>query len=157
MPIRLADRQDEEQVCRLLKILQDHHVALRSDVFDIDTTEAELRKGFVEVLDKATDTCFVAEEDGKVVGVVMLSHSTLPASPKYRQDMTHVKLQSLVVDPDYRRRGIAKALMVEGQKWAREKGAPFIWLMVWTGNTEAVQAYEKEGWVPVMQRMEFRL
>lgn len=157
MDIRTADRQDEEQVCRLLKILQDHHVAIRPDIFDGDSTEEEFRKDFVEALDRDSETCFVAEEEGKVVGVVIMIRDSLPSCPKYRQDVSYVKLQSLVVDPDYRRRGIATALMTEGQKWAREKGATFVWLMVWTTNGEAVQLYQHEGWSPIMQRMQFTL
>lgn len=77
----------------------------------------------------------VAERDGTVVGTVMAGY-----------DGHRGWIYSLVVDPRFRRRGIARALMAEAERRLRDLGCPKINLQVEVSNRDVVALYEKLGY-----------
>ncbi len=56
--------------------------------------------------------------------------------------------EDLVVDKDFRRRGIAKRLFAFMEEEARKRGAKRLDLMVWEFNREALKFYESFGMKP---------
>jgi ribosomal protein S18 acetylase RimI-like enzyme len=58
--------------------------------------------------------------------------------------LTHIFL--LYVAPEYRRRGIATALMTLVETWAKARGDRAIGLQVFTANTKAVNLYNQLGY-----------
>lgn len=82
----------------------------------------------------------IAERDGELVGLVhALLYDTPPIPAMTPARRAHV--DSLVVRPEMRRRGIGRQLMAEVQSWAEAKGANEIVLTVWSGNLEAEAFY----------------
>lgn len=53
------------------------------------------------------------------------------------------RLHDLYVAPEFRRNGIAKGLMKETEKWAKERGAS--WLQ-WNAGSTAAEFYQKAGY-----------
>jgi ribosomal protein S18 acetylase RimI-like enzyme len=85
---------------------------------------------------------FVAEVDGELVGFTQCypGLSTVSLSTVWL-------LNDLFVLPDFRKHGIADALMDEAEHAAREAGATRIWLRTAHTNEPAQALYEKRGWV----------
>jgi ribosomal protein S18 acetylase RimI-like enzyme len=58
----------------------------------------------------------------------------------------HAHVFLLYVKPQYRRRGIARALMQVAEDWARRQGDRQIGLQVFANNRPAVNLYERLGY-----------
>lgn len=54
-------------------------------------------------------------------------------------------VHGLVVEPEHRRRGLARAVMAALLEWGAEQGATTVWLHVETGNDPAIALYESMG------------
>ena len=80
------------------------------------------------------DLFLVGEVGGAIVGSVMAGY-----------DGHRGWINYLGVDPAFRRRGLGRALMREAERRLREAGCPKINLQVRTGNTEAIEFYNRIG------------
>lgn len=54
-------------------------------------------------------------------------------------------VHGLVVEPEHRRRGLARAVMAALLEWGAEQGATTVWLHVETDNDPAIALYESMG------------
>ncbi|RME90882.1 MAG: GNAT family N-acetyltransferase [Anaerolineae bacterium] len=88
---------------------------------------------------------YVWEEDGRIVGNVSLV-------PFRRRGERVYLIANVAVHPDYRRRGIARALMTRALRHARRRKANSIWLHVRTENATAIRLYRDLGFVPRAER-----
>ena len=61
-------------------------------------------------------------------------------------------IHTLTVIPEYRRRGIASAMLGDLEKWAREKKVSAVMLEMREGNNEAQPLYEKAGYQAISRR-----
>ena len=86
----------------------------------------------------------LASYEGKVVGMVGLFKGYY-----YEMDGCYVRIVALVVDPNYRNKGIGKKLLEEAECWARNIGATGIGLN--SGNRQeridAHKFYRNRGYV----------
>lgn len=90
-------------------------------------------------------TGYIWEEDQRIVGNVSL----VP----FRQNKHRLYLiANVAVHPNYRRRGIARALTLRAMQHARERRINDIWLNVRADNPEAVHLYESLGFVERARR-----
>ncbi len=85
---------------------------------------------------------FGALMDGTLVGTATLSTKTPPNQP-HRADVAKV-----LVSPKFQRRGIARALMIEVEKKAKEIGKDLLVLDTLTGSA-AESLYASLGWIRV--------
>lgn len=72
------------------------------------------------------ELALVAVENGKIVGHAFFSRYMVRV---LNQSVPAVNLAPLAVDPAYQKQGIGKALMAEGHRIAREKGAALTFLL----------------------------
>jgi predicted GNAT family N-acyltransferase len=82
----------------------------------------------------AVATHFIAVDDGRVVATCRV----------FGSGDRCVRLGRLAVDASARRRGVASALLVRGEQWARERAATE---MVLAAQTNARPLYEQAGYV----------
>ncbi len=86
----------------------------------------------------------VAERDGKAAGYVGC-----------QTVLDEGYITNVAVSPDFRRRGIARALIAELMKKTQEKGLAFVTLEVRESNAAARALYAGAGFVPVGTRKNF--
>jgi ribosomal protein S18 acetylase RimI-like enzyme len=70
----------------------------------------------------------VSRKDGKIVGTGQLDYDTPPNQPH------RAEIRKVMVHPDFRRQGVAKALMIELEDLARRLGRGLITLDTRTGD-----------------------
>jgi GNAT superfamily N-acetyltransferase len=90
-------------------------------------------------------TGYVWEEDGRIVG----NASLIPF--RYKGKRIYL-IANVATHPDYRRRGIGRALTERVMKQARDKNASSIWLHVRDDNPGAIQPYQELGFQEVARR-----
>jgi ribosomal protein S18 acetylase RimI-like enzyme len=92
----------------------------------------------------------VARAGGRLVGTVQLQFPWPPNQPH------RAEVAKLLVHPDARRRGIARALMLEVERLARAENRTLLTLDTWTGgNAEALYrslGYQVVGVIPRFAR-----
>ena len=106
--------------------------ALEAQIFSLPWSE----QAFSDAL-KLTHTVFlVAEEGGRVAGYIGMYLS-----------LEEGEITNVAVAPEFRRRGIADALLTEIKREAAERGVTSLVLEVRVSNQNAIRLYEKHGFV----------
>src|SRR5512147_608089 len=88
---------------------------------------------------------YVWEQDGRIIG----NASLIPFREKGKRVFL---IANVATHPDYRRRGIGRALTECVMKQARNKRASAIWLHVRDDNPGAIKLYEELGFREVARR-----
>lgn len=99
-------------------------------VLPFSTGEAEAfwkRKVFPAV-SSGSAVLFVARDNGRIVGTVILNHDTMPNQP-HRADVS-----KMLVHPDFRRRGIARLLLARLEEKAVDLRRSLLTLDTRTGD-----------------------
>ena len=114
----------------------------QQDVVQAASLEAQIfsqpwsEQGFSDAL-KLTHTVFlVADEGGSVAGYIGMYLS-----------LGEGEITNVAVAPEFRRRGIADALLTEIKREAAECGVTSLVLEVRVSNQNAIRLYEKHGFV----------
>ncbi|QND52184.1 GNAT family N-acetyltransferase [Phyllobacterium sp. 628] len=97
--------------------------------FSVEDSEALWRDNVLPALRGGKRILLVVRAGGSIAGAGQLDYDTPPNQPH------RAEIRKLMVHPDFRRRGIAKALMAELEHLARELGRDLITLDTRTGDT----------------------
>lgn len=95
------------------------------------------RTSLARLLGRESADVWVAEVGGEVVGDAVVL---------YRRGFASARLYSMIVNPAYRGRGIARHLLAAAEEGARERGAIMMRLEVREDNTAAIALYEASGY-----------
>lgn len=143
---RKASKQDAEQ-----------YIALRNKVWRVAYQNIFPEQVFLEKEAKAekeianfeeyyyndnTKITYVAEIDGKVVGILM---GVMQSEYEYFSSLGYADLQALYVYPEYQGMGIAGNLKKIFEAWAKQNGANKYVIGVLKENAKARKVYEKWG------------
>jgi GNAT superfamily N-acetyltransferase len=105
--------------------------------------------------------CFVAVEDGRIVGQVEAKLNPPFESARFQTiaELGSVRgeVNSLGVLSSHRRRGIGKALMEAAEEWLRGRGAHVVILDTFLRSPESVPFYDSIGYERVSVIFERRL
>lgn len=116
-----------------------------------DMRRASRDSGFLRWADRLADntslplTGYVWEQDKKIVG----NASLIPFRDRGKR--IHL-IANVATHPDFRRRGIARALTERTMAYAREKNTAAIWLHVRDDNPGAIKLYEDLGFKEIARR-----
>lgn len=123
--------------------LHQMHAQARPDLFRATEHPLSLSE-FMENLGNSQRLCLIAEIEGVPAGMCSITLRPAPASPLLLgKKSAHV--EDLFVEPSFRGRGVASALIREGEFRSRAWGAKSLSLLVWPFNQEAVRFYEHMG------------
>lgn len=101
----------------------------------ISLRDADSREATARYLARNPQMSFVAEAEGRVIACVMCGH-----------DGRRGYLQHLLVLPDYRRQGIAQALVERCLSALEQQGIHKCHLDVFKTNTHAAEYWQGQGW-----------
>jgi ribosomal protein S18 acetylase RimI-like enzyme len=107
--------------------------------FSIEQAQAFWRDKVLPAVHLGTRRVVVARRDGRIVGTVQIDLATPPNQP-HRADVA-----KMLVHPDLRRRGIARALMTALETIARSAGRTLLTLDTVTGSA-AERLYKSLGY-----------
>ncbi len=94
-----------------------------------------------------TMTTLVAEDDGALVGYVLLADTPPPEEVVVAR--APLQLARLYVDGPAQGRGVGRVLMDESIRVAAADGYDRLWLTVWSRNPRAIAAYTRWGFTDV--------
>jgi len=98
----------------------------------------------------------VAERQGRVLGIIHAGIEEMPDYPQ-KQPARSVKVRGIVVLPEFRRQGVATALMDALTDWALARQADEIQLSVYDFNRPAAAFFTALGFSPLSHRLIRRL
>ena len=116
-----------------------------------DMRRASRDDSFLHWASRMTETAslplmgYVWEQDGRIVG----NASLIPFRDKGKRIYL---IANVATHPDYRRRGIGRALTERVMKQARDKRASAIWLHVRDDNPGAIKLYQDLGFQEIARR-----
>ena len=93
------------------------------------------REGIERYLKRNPNTCFAAEKDGMMIGIILTGHDG-------RRGIIH----HMCVHPDYRRMGIAGHLVALAEEALKQEGIQKVFGLVFKDNEPANAFWEQQGY-----------
>ena len=93
------------------------------------------REGVERFLKRNPNTSVVAQKEGKIVGAILCGH-----------DGRRGCLYHVCVDPEYRKQGIGRAMVVFAMKALKEEGISKVSLIAFTVNDVGNSFWRRIGW-----------
>ena len=149
--IRTARPGDYADLSRLMHKLDELHRERLPWMFQTPDRQPRSEAFFANLLNRDDSAVFVADVS-HIVGVALGFMRTAPEFPVFIRQRWGV-LDNLVVDPEWRRRGIGRLLAQSVEKWAVGLGAPWVELNVYEFNAEGRRFYEALGYLPLATRL----
>lgn len=103
-----------------------------------DSSDGE--KFFKDMIERADGCCFVAEEDGHLVGYVNGGAKKMVA-----HKAKYFEIDNLGVVPEKKRQGLGTRLLEVVTEWAKERGYEQMYLNSYSKNTGALEFYRKNS------------
>ncbi|MDD5181904.1 MAG: GNAT family N-acetyltransferase [Candidatus Nanoarchaeia archaeon] len=110
----------------------------------------ETKKFLKGKLNSKKSRIFIAEANGKIIGICMAELEKRPPIFKYRNNGF---IESVYVLPVFRGKGIGTLLLKSAIKWLKKNKMSFITLAVHEQNIPAINAYKKSGFVNFFNKM----
>jgi GNAT superfamily N-acetyltransferase len=110
--------------------------------YDLD----EIRDYFARLLARPDGHAFVAESEGSVVGYAEIFLADVNDGDDAVVATRRAHLQSLVVSPAHRGRGIGGALLHAAEDWARDRSVQEVELDHWVFDGDPSGFYEAAGY-----------
>ncbi|MDU8943854.1 GNAT family N-acetyltransferase [Ovoidimarina sediminis] len=93
---------------------------------------------------KQSPNAYAAFIGGEFASYVLLSHW----ARRSRKQMPYVSVDDICVEPAFRGRGVARALLRHVRALAEERGWDSLTAQVWTGNDASEALFRSEGFTP---------
>ncbi len=152
--IRPGRKEDAAEAARLWMRSAEEHTS-HDRVYETSPgAEKTMRRFLAEVANSGYSFLFVAVTGDRTVGFI--SGELRQGSPTFLPK-TWASVDDVFVEPEYRNRGMGRALLQSVQAWAQERGADGISLQVAAANSRGRKFYEKLGFreISVYQVCEF--
>ncbi len=134
MKIRTATLDDIPEMAELLHEL----FAIENDFTPDFATQA---RGLTLLIDRAAAEIFVAEINGKVIGMC-----TVQIHVSTAKGCEVGTVEDLVIDIDHRDKGVGSSLLRKVEEWAVERGLARLQLEADRDNHPALGFYRRQGW-----------
>ena len=150
--VRFARKEDLEAVNKLRREVNDLHVAGKPDVFKPGFCD-ELRDYLFTIWENPRMEIVVAEQGGTVCGFAILNHINRPENP-FMFERDFLDIDEFGVDENFRRQGVASAMVRFILDFVKEKGFQRLELNMWEFNRNALAFYEAAGFKTFRRYME---
>lgn len=153
MEIRQATAEDIPEIQCLYRQLDEHHVRLLPEVFQLVDGDARPDSLIAQWIEDEDADYLLAQADGAVVGFVNVRKSSHPQYPMFRAH-DFALIENAVVDEPHRGKGIGKALFEAAMQWAGDRALKHVQTTVWHENAGAREFYLGQGFRPMTMKME---
>lgn len=143
MTIRDIKPEDFDATKTLFMQLQNLHVTHRPDLYCNINKPYINETYYKSLLEEPDKISLGAEIEEKVVGLCISDIRKTEGENFTPRIYLHIK--NLIVDENYRKKGIGKALFNEAIKRAKIRGAETVDLKVFSFNTDAIEFYKSLG------------
>jgi len=126
-------------------ILFDNMVFWRENGFEREVSPSSLSDQMIKELNRANFYVFAVMVEGRFVGWISLTY--IPKIGNRWNGHGHIYVDELWIQPNYRGRGLAKALMKKADDLKSEYNASGIRLYVNINNPTAKKLYESCGYI----------
>jgi ribosomal protein S18 acetylase RimI-like enzyme len=152
--IRPGRKEDVAEVARLWMQSAKEHTAHDRVYETAPGAEKTMRRFLADVANSGYSFLFVAAAGDRTVGFI--SGELRQGSPTFLP-RTWASVDDVFVEPEYRNRGMGRALLQSVRDWAQERGADGISLQVAAANARGRKFYEDLGFreISVYQVLEF--
>lgn len=152
MLIQTAKLSDLKQFHEMFHRFQLHHFKAKSDFF-IDPSRITFDTNtYKQLIEDPRRRVLLAKEGKKAVGMLLISIMPIGVG-ELQYPRTRPTIEMVVVHENYRRHGIAKALIQEAYAWARQQGYSEVVTDVWGFSKKAVELFTAEGFAIRSVRM----
>ena len=155
MQIRRIQKEDRKQIILLLEQVSRLHIERRPDIFNFFTYE-DFDKYALEIISNREEITFVAEQDNKILGIIVLKIKEVKNHINLKDSKT-LWVDELCVNKENRGEGIGKQLINKAKEIAKELNCIRLELNCWEMNKEAIAFYEKQGMQTQRRIMELKL
>lgn len=155
MQIRRIQKEDRKQIILLLEQVSRLHIERRPDIFKTKTYE-DFDKYALEIISNKEKITFVAEQDNKILGIIVLKIKEVKNHINLKDSKT-LWVDELCVNKENRGEGIGKQLINKAKEIAKELNCIRLELNCWEMNKEAIAFYEKQGMQTQRRIMELKL
>ena len=116
-----------------------------------------LPKGtFLNIIGDKNAFMIIAEIDKKIIGV-LYAEIEKEESDKWIYSQRRVLIEELSISPLYQNRGVGSLLMRNVEKWAQNKKANNLTVLVYSFNKKAINFYEKNGYESYSMKLNKKL
>lgn len=138
-----AQKQDIDQILKLLQQVLNVHAEIRPDIFIKDTTKCT-KEELEMMLDSPSHPIFVYKENGQVLAHLFLEIQQFHSPNRYSKK--ELFIEDLCVDENARGKGIGKKCLAFAEQFAKENHCDRICLHAWHGNQKAMDLYMNTGY-----------
>ncbi len=142
--IREYRPEDVEEVEECIVELQDHERRIDEKLADGRTIAKQYLQDMLARCDETDGKVFVAEVDGRLAGFVSVRARVLKRQLEERE-YEYAYIADLVVLPQYRGRGLGRALLQRAEDYAVQQGATLLRIAVLAKNEVARNLYKQFG------------
>jgi ribosomal protein S18 acetylase RimI-like enzyme len=150
--IRPATPQDYKALCSILEGVDAMHRDRLPHIFQKPAGPARELDYILGLIADESHALLVAELEGRIVGTVHVAIGNAAPIPLLVPRRFAV-VNSLMVEPEFRRMGIGQALMHYAERWAAARGATTVELTVYEFNQEAMAFYRQLRYEILSRRM----
>jgi len=152
--IRARRKDDAVEAARLWMRSAEEHTAHDWVYETAPGAEKTMQRFLADVANSGYSFLFVAAAGDRTVGFI--SGELRQGSPTFHP-RTWASVDDVFVEPEYRNRGMGRALLQSVRDWAQERGADGISLQVAAANARGRKFYEDLGFreISVYQVLEF--
>jgi GNAT superfamily N-acetyltransferase len=144
--VRPAEARDIPELVQLNALVQAEHVAAEPDVFKPSRFD-EVASWFADGLGSGSRRAWVADAGAELAGYVTVFLQERPEHP-FAYACSWWEVDQLGVRPEWRRRGVARALLATVATDAEIAGIGELQLSTWSFNTGAQEAWLCLGFEP---------
>jgi ribosomal protein S18 acetylase RimI-like enzyme len=148
---KLRKSDDLGDMVGLSREFFDEYAAHHREFFQIDVFQDSDAIGyFSRLLDMDRAAAFIAIDDDRIIGYITVH---VREQPPYWRIKSVGEISGLMVEREYRHRGIAGRLLAEAKAFFRERGVEDFTVYTAVANEPAIRFYQRHGMTPLYTTM----
>lgn len=141
LKIRKATKEDINQICEVAKQLWDTEKVFFDNIQDSYYEKEAAQKDIQKCIMNKKGIFLVAEKDNQIIAFI--EGHIIDDLDSYKEKISYIN--RLVVDENYRKKGIGQLLIDEYGKRSKKRGCKYLKLNAFENNTPAVKLYKNIG------------